>query len=204
LPWLSAREVEIGGARAMVLRVNYVGELGFEVHAPVETLVPNYDALFEAGEAHGIRDFGIYAVESLRLEKAYSAWKTDLTLEATPLMASLERFVDFEKPDFVGRTALLRQKEAGACERLVPLILDDPGEADAPACAPVLKDGAIVGLVTSGGFGYRVERSLALAYLRSDLALPGERVLIEIFGELRPAVVGDGPPYDPANARLKA
>ncbi len=204
LPWLSTRTVEIGCAKVMVLRVNSVGELGFELHAPVETLVPVYNALFAAGAAHGIRDFGIYAVDSLRLEKAYPAWKTDLTLEATPLTASLDRFVDLGKPDFVGRAALLRQQAAGPRERLVPLILDDPGEMDAPACAPVLKDGAVVGLVTSGGFGYRLERSLALASLRSDLALPGERVLVEIFGELRPATVGDRPPYDPADARLKA
>ncbi len=203
-PWRSARQVEIDFAKVMLLRVNYVGELGFELHAPVETLAPIYDALLAAGEAHGIRDFGIYAVESLRLEKAYPAWQADLTLEATPLMASLERFVDLEKPDFVGRAALLRQRAAGPSERLVPLTLDDPGAADAPACAPVLKDGAVVGLVTSGGFGYRVQRSLALAWLRSDLARPGERVLIEILGELRAATVGQGPPYDPGNARLKA
>jgi dimethylglycine dehydrogenase len=86
----------------------------------------------------------------------------------------------------------------------VPLILDDPGEADAPASAPVRKDGATVGLVASGGFGYRLQRSLALAYLRSDLARPGEQVEIEILGEVRPASVGAGPPYDPANTRLKA
>jgi dimethylglycine dehydrogenase len=204
LPWLSARQIEIGFAEAIVLRVNYVGELGFELHAPAEALLPVYDALFAAGEAHDIRDFGIYAVESLRLEKAYPAWKTDLTLEATPLAAGLERFVDLGKSEFVGRTALLRQKAEGPRERLVPLLPDDPGEADAPACAPVLKDGELVGLVASGGFGYRLERSLALAYLRSDLARPGERVLIEIFGDLRPAAVSPAPPYDPANARLKA
>ncbi len=99
---------------------------------------------------------------------------------------------------------MLRQQAAGPSERLVPLILDDPGEADALAGAPVLKDGAVVGLVSSGGFGYRTQRSLALAYLRSDLARPGERVLIEILGELRPAAVGKGPLYDPGNARLKA
>jgi dimethylglycine dehydrogenase len=204
LPWLSARAIEIGFANVMLLRVSYVGELGFELHAPVETLVSIYDALWAAGRAHGIRDFGIYAVESLRLEKAYPAWQSDLTFEATPLMAGLERFVDLEKGEFVGRTALLQQQAAGPSERLVPLILDEAGEADALAGAPVLKDGAVVGLVSSGGFGYRTQRSLALAYLRSDLARPGERVLIEILGELRPAAVGKGPLYDPGNARLKA
>ncbi len=204
LPWLSARAIETGFAKVMLLRVSYVGELGFELHAPVETLVPVYDALFAAGAGHGIRDFGIYAVEGLRLEKAYPAWQADLTLEATPLMAGLERFVDLEKPEFVGRAALLRQNETGPKERLVSLTLDGPGEADAPACAPVLKDGAVVGLVTSGGYGYRIEESLALAWLRSDLARPGEHVLIEILGELCPATVAKGPLYDPGNARLKA
>jgi dimethylglycine dehydrogenase len=203
-PWLSARTIEIGFAEVMALRVNYLGELGFELHASVETLGPLYDALFAAGAAHGIRNFGIYAVESLRLEKAYPAWKADLTLESTPLMASLDRFVDLDKAEFVGRAALLRQQEEGVRERLVPLILDDPGEADALACAPVLKDGAVVGLVTSGGFGYRLERSLALAYLRSDLARPHERVVIEVFGKARRAKVGQGPPYDPGNSRLRA
>ena len=203
LPWLSARTIEIGSARVMALRISYVGDLGFELHAPVETLAPIYDALFAAGAAHGIRDFGIYAVDSLRLEKAYPAWKTDLSLEATPLAASLERFVDLGKPEFVGRVALLREQQAGPRERLVPLTLDDPGAMDAPAGAPVLKDGAIVGLVTSGGFGYRLQQSLAFAYVRSELARPGERVAIEIFGELRPATVGNGAPYDPANERLR-
>ena len=97
----------------MALRVNYVGELGWELHVPLQQLVPVYDALWQAGEAHGIRDFGVYAMDSLRLEKGYRGWKGDITREYTPLMAGLDRFVALDKGDFTGRAALL----AGARDR---------------------------------------------------------------------------------------
>jgi dimethylglycine dehydrogenase len=203
-PWLSARKIEIGVARPLVLRAGYTGELGFELHAPMEHLVPLYDALWSAGEAHGIRDFGMYALESLRLEKCYRAWKVDLTYEYTPLMASFGRLVDWAKPAFTGRAALLAEQEKGPRERLVPLTLDEPGSADAPACAPVWERGEIVGLVTSGGFGHALGKSIALAYLRPELAIPGAKVEVEVLGELRAATVGREPLYDPGNARLRA
>ncbi|MGH6912285.1 MAG: GcvT family protein, partial [Geminicoccales bacterium] len=203
-PWLSAREIEIGMARPLALRVGYTGELGFELHAPMEHLAPLYETFWQAGEPHGMRDFGMYAMESLRLEKCYRAWKVDLTFEYTPLMASLDRLVDWAKPEFTGRAVLLAEREAGPNERFVPLTLDEPGSADAPACAPVWKRGKIVGLVTSGGFGHALGKSIALAYLRPELTTPGTKVEVEVLGELRPATVGREPLYDPANARLRA
>jgi dimethylglycine dehydrogenase len=202
-PWLSAREIEIGFARMLALRVNYVGELGWELHAPMENLVATYEALWAAGTSHDIRDFGMYAMDSLRLEKCYRGWKTDMTHEYTPLMASLERFVDFQKPGFTGMAALVEQSRAGPKERLVPLLLDEVGDADAPACATVWQNDSRVGLVTSGGFGHTLGRSIALAYVRTDLAGPGTRLDIEILGERRGAIVGREPLYDPTNARLK-
>ncbi len=202
-PWLSAREIEIGHGRLWALRVNYVGELGWELHAPMENLVPLYDALWQAGETHGIADFGVYAMDSLRLEKCYRGWKSDVTFEYTPLMAGLDRLVDLGKPEFTGRAALLREHNSGPKERLVPLLLDDAGDADAPACAPVWQNGAIVGLVTSGGWGHAVGRSIALAYVRADLALPGMALDIEVFGDRRAAHVVAEPVYDPSNARLR-
>jgi dimethylglycine dehydrogenase len=202
-PWLAAREIEIGYGRCLALRVNYVGELGWELHAPMENLVPLYDALRSAGEKHGIRDFGMYAMDSLRLEKCYRGWKSDMTHEYTPLMASLERFVDLAKPAFRGRDALVKEHNSGPKERLVPLALDDAGDADAPACAPVWQDGAIVGLVSSGGYGHWLKKSIALAYVRSDLATPGTALDIEILGARRPARVMREPLYDPENARLR-
>jgi dimethylglycine dehydrogenase len=203
-PWLAAREIEIGAARVLALRVNYVGELGWELHAPTEHLLALYEALEAAGAPHGMRDIGIYAVDSLRLEKCYRAWKTDLETGYSPLEAGLDRFVDLAKPDFVGRAALLEERQRGVRQRLVPLVLDEAGDHDAPACASAFHDGARVGIVTSGGWSYTMGRSLALAYVRADLAAPGSRVEVEVYGERRTATVGREPLYDPGNARLRA
>jgi dimethylglycine dehydrogenase len=202
--WLSAPPLTIGSAPVLALRINYVGELGWELHVPVEHLAALYDALHRAGAPHGLRDFGIYAVDSLRLDKCYRGWKTDLETGYSPFEASLDRFVELAKPDFVGRAALLAEKQRGVAQRLVPLLLEDAGDADAPACTGVFADNARVGLVTSGGWSYTLGRSVALAYLRSDLAREGARVQVDVFGEMRAAVVGREPLYDPANERLKA
>jgi dimethylglycine dehydrogenase len=203
-PWLTAREIGIGAVRVLALRVGYTGELGWELHAPVAHLPALHDALHEAGRAHALRDFGIYALDSLRLDKCYRAWKTDLEIGFSPLEAALGRFVDFAKPDFIGRAALLAERERGVAQRFVPLLLDVPGDHDAPACASVFHDGARVGLVTSGGWSHTLERSIALAYVRADLARAGTRLAVDVFGESRAATVGTEPLYDPTNARLRA
>jgi len=202
-PWLSAQTIEIGMAKAIALRVNYVGELGFELHVPVEDMIPLYDALWQAGEPHGIRDFGMYAMESLRLDKCYRGWKSDLGSEYSPLMSSLDRFVDLKKENFIGKDVLLLEKEAGVKEKFVPLTLDQPGTADAPFCAPIRSNGEIVGLVTSGGWSYTLEKSIALGYVRTDLATPGTKLEIDILGERCPATIGQEPLYDHNNTRLR-
>lgn len=203
-PWLSAQPIEVGFAKPLALRVNYVGELGFELHAPVDALVGLYEQLWAAGEALGLTDFGMYAMDSLRLDKGYRGWKSDLGTEYTPLMSSLDRFVAFDKPAFIGREALIAEREAGPRERLVPLTLDQPGDADAPFCAPVHLNGSRVGLVTSGAWSYTLEKSLALAYVRADLAIPGTTLEVEILGERCPATVGREPLFDHNNTRLRA
>ncbi|MGI9420420.1 MAG: GcvT family protein, partial [Geminicoccaceae bacterium] len=201
-PWLSARPIEIGMAEVVALRVNYVGELGWELHAPAEDLISLYETLWQAGEPHGIRDFGMYAMESLRLDKCYRGWKSDLGSEYSPLMSSLDRFVDLDKDTFIGKEALQAERNAGVKERFVPLTLDQPGEADAPFCAPIRDNGEIVGLVTSGGWSYTLEKSIALGYVRADLARPGAKLDIDILGERCPATVGQEPLYDHNNSRL--
>ena len=203
-PWLSVRTVDIGYTRACAIRVNYVGELGWELHIPIEHLLPVYELLWEAGERFGIGDFGLYAMDSLRLEKCYRSWKVDLTSEYTPFRASLDRFVKLDKPGgFIGQEALRREAAAGPRERFVPLLVDAT-DADASAVSIVYDGAAAVGLVTSGGFGHRLGRSIALAYLRADLAVPGKVLDIEILGDRRRAIVGREPLYDPENARLRA
>lgn len=203
-PWLSAKQIESGYARMLAMRVNYVGELGWELHVPMEQMVPIYDALWEAGKEFDMRDFGMYAMDSLRLEKVYRGWKGDMTHEYTPLMASLDRFIDFQKPGFKGMEALVAERNKGPKERFVPLVLDEAKDCDAPACAPVYRGEELVGLVTSGGYGHTIGKSIALAYVRTDLAQIGEKLEIEVFGERRKAVVSQEPIFDPDNARLRA
>jgi len=202
-PWLSVRTIDIGYTRAIALRVNYVGELGWELHVPAEHVLSVYDLIWAAGEPLGIADYGLYAMDSLRLEKCYRAWKGDLTTEYTPFMASLDRFVKLDKPGgFIGQEALRREAQAGPVERFVPLLVD-AGDADAAAVSIVYDGDKMVGLVTSGGYGYRMRQSIALAYVRTDLAVPGTVLYVEILGERRRAVVGKEPLYDPDNLRLR-
>jgi dimethylglycine dehydrogenase len=200
-PWLSARWIEIGFARLLALRINYVGELGWELHVPVEFQLPVYQAIMAAGAEFGIRDFGMYATDSLRLEKCYRAWKVDLTYEFTPLEAALDRFVALDKPDFIGRDPLLRQKDEGVRQRLVPLIVES--DMDAPFCSSVFLGEERVGLVGSAGYGYTLQQSIALAYVRADLAVAGTALEVGILGERRPATVAAEPLYDPQNQRLR-
>ena len=202
--WMSAQHIEIGAASVLALRVNYVGELGWELHAPMEYLPGLYAALMQAGAAHGLADFGIYAVESMRLDKCYRGWKGDLEIGFSPLDASLDRFIAWNKPEFRGRDALLRERETGSAWRFVPLLLDEAGDTDAPACASVFADGTRAGLVTSGGWSYRLGRSVALAYVRPGLAAPGTTVAVNVYGEMRAATVAREPLFDPDNTRLRA
>jgi dimethylglycine dehydrogenase len=204
LPWLTVQSIDIGYTKAVALRVNYVGELGWELHVPAEHVLSVYDLIWAAGKPFGIHDYGLYAMDSLRLEKCYRAWKGDLTTEYTPFMASLDRFVKLDKPGgFIGQAALRREAVAGPKERFVPLIID-ADDADAAAVSIVYDGPTQVGLVTSGGYGYRLRQSIALAYVRTDLAVPGQVLEVEILGERRRAVVGREPLFDPANARLRA
>jgi dimethylglycine dehydrogenase len=203
-PWLAAQTIDILGNPTLVLRVNYVGELGWEIHAPTGQLPGIYDALAEAGANYDLQDFGLYAMDSMRLDKCYRGWKSDIESGYSPYEASLDRFVSLQKPAFVGRDALIRESERGAAQRFVPLTLDDEGDADAPPCAPVLLRGENVGLVTSGGWSFTLNKSVALAYVRRDLATPGTKLEIEVFGKRCVATVRREPLHDPENTRLRA
>ncbi|MBM3573437.1 MAG: aminomethyl transferase family protein, partial [Alphaproteobacteria bacterium] len=166
-------------------------------------LLPVHDLVVAAGRDLGLAHVGIYAVDSLRLEKCYRGWKQDLTTEFSALAAGLDRFVRLQKPDFPGRAALIAERDRGGPkDRLVPLLVD-AGGADAPVTSTVFDGETRVGLVVSGGWGHRIGRSIALAYVRADLAKPGRELAIEIFGRRCQAVVGTEPIYDPSNSRLR-
>jgi len=160
-----------------------------------------YDLLMEAGREFGIADFGYRALDSMRLEKAYRLWGADMSADYTPLEAGMDRFVDFDKGDFIGREALLRQREQGV-ERALACLVVDAADADPHAFEPVLAGEKIVGYVAAGGYGHTVGESIALAYLPTAYLEPGTQLTVAILGERRPAQVVEQPLYDPGNERL--
>jgi dimethylglycine dehydrogenase len=195
------RELRVGMVPVRALRVSYVGELGFELHHPIEYQRHLYDLLTEAGREFGIVDFGYRALDSMRLEKAYRLWGADMSADYTPLEAGMDRFVDFEKGDFIGREALLRQREQGI-ERGLACLVVDAADADPHAFEPVRAAGRTIGYVAAGGYGHTVDKSIALAYLPTAYLEPGTELAVVILGEPRPARVVEQPLYDPGNERL--
>lgn len=201
-PWLSARPIKLGFCTAQALRVSFAGELGWELHMPIEYLLSCYRQIEAAGEALGLTEFGLYAMESLRLEKCYRHWKADLITEHSPLESGLERFVDFDKGEFLGRDALLREREAGPRKKFVPMIVNCE-IASAHAGDPIYAADRIVGTVTSGGFGHTVGKNIALGFVEAERAAPGSELEVSIIGSRYRAVVVEEPIFDPANGRLK-
>ena len=203
-PWLSARPINIGLAQAVAMRVNFVGELGWELHHPMECQNLIFDALFEAGADLDLKPFGIRAMDSLRLEKSYRMVGTELSIEYAALESGLDRFVRLDKGDFIGREALLAWRDRGFANALVTLEVGGAGDADALGNNPLFHNGELVGRATSGGYGYRLGQSLALGMVKPQLSAPGTALEIEILGERRPATVVPESPYDPGNERLRA
>ncbi|MEM7499715.1 MAG: FAD-dependent oxidoreductase [Pseudomonadota bacterium] len=201
LPWLSHQAATVAGRPAVLARVSFAGELGWEIHARVAEI----PAIWDAVTGGGAKPFGMFALNSLRMEKGYRAWKGDLSTDYTMLEGGLDRFIRFDKEqDFPGRAALLAEKQRGPAKRFATMLVEANG-CDAPYMSNVWHGHDRVGEVTSSGWGYRVKSSIALAMLTPEAAAPGTALEVEIFGERRPAVVQeDGPLWDPENARIRA
>lgn len=202
--WLTAREITVAGVPCIALRVSYVGELGWELHHPIDRMPELYDALVAAGEPHGLVHYGSYAMNCMRVEKAYKAWQSELTTEVTPVEAELDRFVDYAG-EFLGREATLARAELGDDIRWSLVYCEvDATDSDCRGNEPVRDDtGRIIGLTTSGAFGHTVGRSLAFAYVEPAFKAPGTKFAIQIFGESHSATVLADAAYDPNNEKLR-
>jgi len=205
-PWLTAQTIEAGLAvEVYALRVNFVGALGWELHFPIEYAHHLFDALFEAGKPFGLGMVGMRAMESLRLEKSYRMWGSDMTPDYTPFEASLDRFVRMNKAAFIGKEALEKQLATGVPNRFVTLEVHGVTDADPLGNEPLFDAGGrMIGRATSGYYGHCLKKSLAIGYVRAELAQPGTALAIEILGERKQATVLHESPYDPENRDLRA
>jgi dimethylglycine dehydrogenase len=212
-PFLSVRRLNVGLVPAMVCRVTYTGDLGYEIYVAARHQVALYHALAEAGEDLGLRPFGMRAMLSLRLEKSFGSWmreyKPDYTPaereykpDYTPAETGLDRFVSFKKNDFIGRDAALAAKETPPSRRLCTFVVDAL-DADVWADEPIWKDGEVVGFVTSGGYAHHAEKSVALGFVPPDMIAEGAEFEIEILGEMRPATLVTEPLFDPKGERMR-
>ncbi|HCP82711.1 MAG TPA: dimethylglycine dehydrogenase [Octadecabacter sp.] len=201
-PWLSvSMDGKVAGQDAAMIRVSFAGELGWEIHAAPEAMPAIWDALANAG----VTPFGMYALNSMRLEKGYRAWKGDLSTDYSLLEGGLDRFIKFDKDaDFPGKAALLAEKKAGRKKGFVTMVME-AGDTDAPYMAPVWHGDEIVGEVTSCGMGYRTGKCVALGMVRADFLTVGTELEVDVFGKRQKAIVQeDEPMFDPKNERIRA
>ena len=201
--WLTAQDLRVGMAPVNAMRVNYVGELGWELHHPIEYQNHIFDALFEAGRGFGLKPFGIRAMDSMRLEKSYRMVGTELSIEYSAYESAMDRFIKADKGDFLGRDALLAARETGPGNLLVTIEVSGIEDADALGNNALLKDGEIIGRATGGVYGFRVRKSLALGMVRPQLSKPGTKLDIEILGKMYTAMVIPDSPFDAKNERLR-
>ena len=214
--WLTAQEVDVAGVGCTALRVSYVGELGWELHHPLDRMPELYDALVAAGAAHDMVHFGSSAMNVMRLEKAYKAWGGELTTEITPVEARLGRFVDLDSGrDFLGRDATLARRELeadggpdGGLDMVLVYCEVDATDSDCrgnePCYDPAGDGSRCMGITTGGAWGHTVDRSLAFAYVDPAFEAPGSTFEVTLFSERHTATVLDGPAHDPANERIRA
>jgi dimethylglycine dehydrogenase len=203
-PWLTGKQINVGHATAHALRVNFVGELGWELHHPIEMQNTIFDLLFEAGAPHEIKPFGIRAMDSMRVEKSYRLIPRELSIEYSALESGLDRFVRLNKSQFIGREALIAWQQRGFKNRLVTMEVGEIGDADPRGNEPIYRNGSMVGRCTSGGYGWRLGKSVALGMVSPEMGEEGELFEVEILGKRHPAIIIPESAFDPDNERLRA
>lgn len=203
-PWLTGQKISIGAAPVEALRVNFIGELGWEIHHPIEMQNYIFDKLMAAGAEFDIKPFGIRAMVSMAMEKSYKLIPRELSVEYSALESGLDRFISMKKQTFHGRDGLLAWKEKGFANSLVTMEVHDVTDADARGSEVIYHGDKVVGRVTSGGYGWRVGKSLALAMVAPEYAAPGTELDIVILGERHRATVIPDSPFDPENEALRS
>jgi dimethylglycine dehydrogenase len=203
LPFMRVRRMEVGRCDAIVQRVTYTGDLGYEIYVPAEQQIALYEALTDAGGDLGLRPFGMRAMMSLRLEKHFGSWLREFKPDYMPVEVGMDRFVAYRKPvDFIGKAAAIADK-AGEQKRRLCYFVVDAADADVVADEPIWHDGEVVGFVTSGGYAHYVQKSVAYGFLPPALIKPDQRVQIEILGDRRDAHLITEPLFDPKGERMR-
>ena len=202
--WLTSKNMVVGQAPCRAVRMNFVGELGWELHHPIEYQNHLFDTLMAAGADLGIKPFGIRAMDSLRIEKSYRLIGTELSVEYSPYESGLHRFIRLDKGDFIGRDALQARHARGEANAFVTLEVHDVTDADALGNNPIYADGDVVGRATGGNYGFRLNKSLALGLVRPEFAAVGTALSMDILGVTHRVTVLQESPYDPNNERLRA
>ena len=206
-PYGTAQEIDVAYARPWALRMSYVGELGWELYIPSMFTLPVFDAIFAAGKEAGLRLIGMQAVNSLRLEAGCRHWESDITPDETPYEAGMGFGVDLDKEDFIGRKALLAQKESGLKRRLVMFTLDDP-DIMLYGSEPMYRNGVWMDNLRSGAYGFKVGSAVGMGYVKNDSPITAEWIRegkyeLEVQGKMVPATVHIKSPYDPDNQRVR-
>ena len=202
MPFLSAREMEVGLVPAIVCRITYTGDLGYEIYVDRRHQVALYEALQAAGQDLGLTPFGMRAMMSLRLEKSFGSWLREFKPDYTPAETGLDRFISFKKNDFIGRDAAVQARDNPPPRRLCTFVVE-AADADVVADEPIWKDGKVVGFVTSGGYAHFVGKSVALGFVPTDMIAEGAKFEIEILGDMRAATLVTQQLLDPEGARMR-
>ena len=203
-PWLSAQKIDVGLAPSIAMRMNFVGELGWELHHPIEYQNHIFDRLMEAGEEFGVKPFGIRAMDSLRIEKSYKLVGTEMSIEYAAYESGLDRFVHLNKGNFIGRDALVKWQQEGFDNKMVTLEVFDVNDADALGNNAVYSDGKVIGRATGGNYGFRVKKSLAIAMVKPEFSKVGTELEMDILDRKHKVVVIEDSPYDPINEKIRA
>jgi dimethylglycine dehydrogenase len=196
--------VDVGYAPVNAMRVNFVGELGWELHHPIEYQNHIFDKLMEAGKDLGLKPFGIRAMNSLRLEKSYKLVGTEMSIEYSPYESGLDRFIHPNKGNFIGLEALNKWREKGFENKLVTLEVHNTADADVLGNNPIYYNDQVVGRATGGEYGFRLDKSMALAMVKPEFATIGQKLKVDILGTMYDATIMDESPYDPENKLLRA